>query len=51
MEPTEQKLDVAEKTEDLSFDFSKDVVLTDESGDRIAAMREYVFLNVVSAVN
>ena len=33
------------------FDLSNDVVLMDDDGERIAAMRDYVFMNLVTSAN
>lgn len=37
-----------EDSQNLRQDMASDVILTDDQGERIAAMREYVFLNLAS---
>ena len=36
---------------EASYDYSSDIILTDDEGDRIASMREYVFINLASSAN
>lgn len=56
MEPQTQTQMASEQStttdsDKVVYDASKDVILTDDEGDRIATMREYVFLHLATSCN